>query len=295
MEVGLFSIGVGRTSDPDMIAHVARKADDVGFASLWAPEHTVLFDEADYTSRYPYNDAGRIRVGRGNLLDPFAALTFAAAHSSRMKLGTGICLVPHRNPLITAKMVSSLDQLSKGRFLFGVGIGWLKEEFVALGVPPERRAQRTCEHLEAMKALWTQDPASFSGEFSQFPPLISRPKPVQQPHPPIIFGGNSEPALRRVVHHGNGWFGFNILPDDTAQMIKRMSELAAEAGKNVEDYAMIVGVSDQFQPVTLDVLKQYRDAGVQQAVVRLPTADPELIEGALDEMAEQLVAPAQGL
>jgi alkanesulfonate monooxygenase SsuD/methylene tetrahydromethanopterin reductase-like flavin-dependent oxidoreductase (luciferase family) len=179
--------------------------------------------------------------------------------------------------------------------VFGVGIGWLKEEFVALGVPPERRAQRTCEYLEAMKAIWTQDLASFSGEYSQFPPLISRPKPVQQPHPPIIFDGNSEPALRRVVHHGNGWFGFNILPAAAAQMIKRMSALATEAGKNVENYALIVGVSDQFQPVTLDVLKQYRDAGVQQAVVRLPTADPERIEGALDAMGEQLVAPAQGL
>jgi hypothetical protein len=146
-----------------------------------------------------------------------------------------------------------------------------------------------------MKAIWTQDPASFSGEYSQFPPLISRPKPVQQPHPPIIFGGNSEPALRRVVHHGNGWFGFNILPDATAQMIKRIRELATEAGQNVLDYALIVGVSDQFQPVTLDVLKQYRDAGVQQAVVRLPTANPERIESALDAIGEQLVVPAQGL
>lgn len=295
MEVGLFSIGVGRTSDPDIIAQIARKADEVGFASLWAPEHTVLFDQADYTSRYPYNDTGRIMVGRGDLLDPFAALTFAAAHTSRIKLGTGICLVPHRNPLITAKLVASLDQLSKGRFIFGVGIGWLKEEFRALGVPPERRAQRTCDYLDAMKAVWTQDPATYSGEFSQFPPLISRPKPVQQPHPPIIFGGNTEPALRRVAQNGDGWFGFNVLPDDTAWMIQRIGELAAEAGKNVDDLLLSVGVSDQFRPLTLDVLKQYRDAGVRQAVVRLPTSDPERIDAALDDMGEQLVAPAQEL
>ncbi len=295
MEVGLFAIGIGRAADPDVIAHIARKADEIGFASLWAPEHTVLFDEADYTSRYPYNDTGRIMVGRGDLLDPFAALTFAAAHTSRIKLGTGICLVPHRNPLITAKMVASLDRLSKGRFLFGVGIGWLKEEFRALGVPPERRAQRTCEYLEAMKALWTQDAPSYSGEFCQFPPLISHPKPVQQPHPPIIFGGNTEPALRRVVQNGDGWFGFNIMPDETAQMVQRIGQLATEAGKRVDDMFLSVGASDQFQPMTLDALKRYRDAGVRQVVVRLPTTDPARLDAVLDDMGNQLVVPAQGL
>lgn len=295
MEVGLFSIGVGRSSDPDVIAQIARKADEIGFASLWAPEHTVLFDEADYTSRYPYNDTGRIMVGRGDLLDPFAALTFAAAHTSRIKLGTGICLVPHRNPLITAKMVASLDRLSKGRFIFGVGIGWLKEEFRALGVPPERRAQRTCDYLEAMKTLWTQDSPSYSGEFAEFPPLISRPKPVQQPHPPIVFGGNTEPALKRVVQNGNGWFGFNILPDEAGRMVKRIEELAKEAGRSMNDLFMSVGVSDQFEPVTLDVLKQYRDAGVKQAVVRLPTTNPDHLDAALEEMGAQLVGPAQSL
>ncbi len=295
MEVGLFAIGIGRAADPDVIAHIARKADEIGFASLWAPEHTVLFDEADYTSRYPYNDTGRIMVGRGDLLDPFVALTFAAAHTSRIKLGTGICLVPHRNPLITAKLVASLDRLSKGRFLFGVGIGWLKEEFRALGVPPERRAQRTCDYLEAMKALWSQDAASYRGEFCHFPRLISHPKPVQQPHPPIIFGGNTEPALRRVVQNGNGWFGFNIAPDETAQMVQRLGQLATAAGKRLDDLFLSVGVADQFRPMTLDVLKRYRDAGVRQAVVRLPTSDPARLDAVLDDMGERLVVPAQGL
>ena len=295
MEVGLFAIGIGRAADPDIIAQIARKADDIGFASLWAPEHTVLFDDADYTSRYPYNDTGRIMVGRGDLLDPFAALTFAAAHTRRIKLGTGICLVPHRNPLITAKMVASLDRLSKGRFLFGVGIGWLKEEFRALGVPPERRAQRTCEYLDAMKAVWTQEAPAYRGEFCQFPPVISNPKPVQQPHPPIIFGGNTEPAFRRVVQHGDGWFGFNILPEATTQMVQRLGQLATEAGKRVDDMFLSVGVSDQCQPVTLDALKRYRDAGVRQAVVRLPTTDPARLDAALDDMGNQLVGPARAL
>ena len=199
MDVGLFAIGIGRAADPDIIAQIARKADDIGFASLWAPEHTVLFDDADYTSRYPYNDTGRIMVGRGDLLDPFAALTFAAAHTSRIKLGTGICLVPHRNPLITAKMVASLDRLSKGRFLFGVGIGWLKEEFRALGVPPERRAQRTCEYLDAMKAVWTQEAPAYRGEFCHFPPVIyPTPSPCNSPIHRLFSGAIPS-------QHSAGW------------------------------------------------------------------------------------------
>ena len=201
MEIGLFSVW---TADPDMISQIARTAEDMEFASLWAPEHVVLFAQESYTSRYPYNDSGKISFADADLLDPFAALAFAAALTSRIKLATGICLVPLRNPLITAKLVASLDRLSKGRLLFGVGIGWLTEEFQALGIPPERRAQRTCEYLEAMRVLWTQDAPSFQGEFCAFPPVKSFPKPVQKPHPPIIFGGNTAPALRRAAAVGDG-------------------------------------------------------------------------------------------
>src|SRR5215831_1547477 len=295
MEVGVFAIGMTWTADPDIIGQIARTVDDLGFASLWAPEHVVLFAQEAYTSRYPYNASGRIGVSDVDLLDPFATLAFAAAHTRRIKLGTGICLVPQRNPLITAKLVASVDRLSKGRLLFGVGIGWLIEEFRALGVPPERRAQRTCEYLDAMKAVWTQEAPAYRGEFCHFPPVISNPKPVQQPHPPIIFGGNTEPAFRRVVQHGDGWFGFNILPEATTQMVQRIGQLATEAGKRVDDMFLSVGVSDQCQPVTLDALKRYRDAGVRQAVVRLPTTDPARLDAALDAMGTQLVGPARAL
>ncbi len=292
MEIGLFSIGLARTADPDIIGHVARTADAMGFASLWAPEHVVLFAEDRYTSRYPYNDSGKIPVGDSDLLDPFAALAFAAAHTSRIKLATGICLVPQRNPLITAKLVASLDRLSKGRVLFGVGIGWLKEEFEALGISPDRRAQRTCEYLEAMRVLWTEDAPSFRGEFCGFPPVKSFPKPSQKPHPPIIFGGHSEPALRRAAAIGDGWLGFGLAPAATAPLVQRLGTHAAAAGRSAA--GLFVGmVADG--PVTRERLLEYRGAGVRHLVVRLPTASPERIDTALGALRDELVLPAQAL
>ncbi len=291
MEVGLFSIGMGRTAHPEIIAQIARKADDVGFAILWAPEHVVLFEDEAYRSRYPYNDTGRIAAQQADFLDPFTALTFAAAHSQRIKLGTGICLVPERNPLITAKLVASVDRLSQGRFVFGVGIGWLKEEFQALGISPVRRAERTCEYLEAMRALWTQDTPSFSGEFCSFPPLKALPQPVQRPYPPILFGGNTEPALRRAVYNGDGWFGFNVSPAEAGPLVQSLRRHAAAAGR--KDVLISLAPATRLAQVTLDDLKRYHDAGVQQVTVRLPTTHPEQIDAALEEMAERLVVPAQ--
>lgn len=295
MDFGLFSIGVGRTADPDIIAQIARQAEAVGFDSLWAPEHVVLFDDAAYASQYPYNDTGRIGITDADLLDPFTALTFAAAHTERIKLATGIFLVPQRHPLVVAKMVASLDRLSKGRFLFGVGIGWLKEEFRALGIAPERRAQRTVEYLDAMRAVWTQQSPSFEGEFCAFPAVKSLPKPVQQPHPPVVFGGNSAPALRRAVHNGDGWFGFNLLPEEAGPMVQQLRQHAQAAGRSMDDLFIAVAPGEKMPQVTLDALKQYRDAGVKQVVLRLPTASPDRIDAALEELGENLIVPAQSL
>jgi probable F420-dependent oxidoreductase len=295
MDIGLFSIGVGRAADPDIIAQVARQAEAVGFDSIWAPEHVVLFDDAAYASPYPYNDTGRIGITDADLLDPFTALSFAAAHTQRIKLATGIFLVPQRHPLVVAKMVASLDRLSKGRFIFGVGIGWLKEEFRALGISPERRAQRTCEYLDAMRAVWAQANPSFEGEFCRFPAVKSLPKPVQQPHPPVVFGGNSAPALRRAVYHGDGWFGFNLLPQEAASSVKQLLQHAHEAGRSADELFIAVAPGDKMLQVTLDALKQYRDAGVKQVILRLPTASSNRIDAALEEMGESLIVPAQAL
>jgi probable F420-dependent oxidoreductase len=297
VKIGLFSIGAGRAAQPEVLARLAQKAEAVGFESIFAPEHTVLFAPDAYDSPYPYSTDGKITGMRADtdLLDPFLALTWAAAHTSRIRIGTGICLVPQRNPLITAKEVASLDVLSGGRLIFGVGIGWLKEEFRALGVPPERRAARTREYVEAMKRLWTDAYPAFEGEFCHFPSLGSYPKPLQKPYPPILFGGESEPALRRSVEVGDGWFGFNVSPDEAARAIGRLRQIAAEVGRDFASLDISVGPYSKLPQVDLDSLKRYRDAGVQRVVLMNTTTRLEQIDAALESMGQTLVQPAQHL
>lgn len=297
MKIGLFSVGAGRAAQPEILARLAKKAEEVGFESIFAPEHTVLFAPDAYASPYPYSGDGKITGMRANtdLLDPFLALTWAAAHTSRIRIGTGICLVPQRNPLITAKQVASLDVLSGGRLIFGVGIGWLKEEFRALGVPPERRAARTREYVEAMKRLWTDEYSTFHGTFCDFSAVGSYPKPVQKPYPPILFGGESDPALRRSVEVGDGWFGFNVSPAEASRAVQRLRQIAAEVGRDFASLDITVGPYSKLPQVDLDSLKHYRDAGVQRVVLINTATRPEQIDAALDSVGQTLVQPAQRL
>jgi probable F420-dependent oxidoreductase len=297
VKIGLFSVGAGRAAQPEILARLAKKAEEVGFESIFAPEHTVLFAPDAYASPYPYSGDGKITGMRANtdLLDPFLALTWAAAHTSRIRIGTGICLVPQRNPLITAKQVASLDVLSGGRLIFGVGIGWLKEEFRALGVPPERRAARTREYVEAMKRLWTDEYSTFHGTFCDFSAVGSYPKPVQKPYPPILFGGESDPALRRSVEVGDGWFGFNVSPAEASRAVQRLRQIAAEVGRDFASLDITVGPYSKLPQVDLDSLKHYRDAGVQRVVLINTATRPEQIDAALDSVGQTLVQPAQRL
>lgn len=297
MKLGVFSIGAGRAARPEVLVRIAQKAEEVGFESIFAPEHTVLFAPEAYSSPYPYSSDGKITGMRADsaLLDPFIALAWAAAHTTRIRIGTGICLVPQRNPLITAKEVASLDVLSNGRVIFGVGIGWLKEEFRALGVPPERRAQRTREYIEVMKRLWTEDAPQFRGEFCEFPPVGSYPKPMQRPHPPILFGGESEPALRRAVEVGDGWLGFDVSPEEAGQAVQRMRQIAAACGRDFASLDISAGPYSKLARVDLDSLKRYRDAGVQRVVLINTATRLDQIDAALEEVGNTLVQPAQSL
>ncbi|MDH3641293.1 MAG: LLM class F420-dependent oxidoreductase, partial [Gammaproteobacteria bacterium] len=213
---------------PDFMIEAVRTVEAAGFHSVWLPEHVMFFPE--YDSEYPYSENGRIPGDPEGVLDPFAALTYIAAATDRIRLGTGICLVPQRQPVYTAKMVADLDYLSGGRVDFGIGIGWLREEFDNLQMDFKTRARRCLEYVEVMQALWAPGVSSYDGETVSLKPCHFNPKPVQQPHPPIFFGGESDPALRRVVSHGQGWYGFNLTPDGLAQRQARLAELAADAG-----------------------------------------------------------------
>jgi probable F420-dependent oxidoreductase len=209
MRVGMHALGIGPGSHRALVRAVATGAERVGVATLWAGEHVVMFDEQ--ASRYPYSGDGRIAVpADAEWLDPFVCLSFAAAVTSRINLATGVLLLPEHNPVIVAKRAASLDRISGGRFLLGVGIGWSAEEFEALGVPFAGRAARTVEYLEAIRQIWREDPASFHGEHVAFDRVRVHPKPLRDRGIPVFFGGNSDPALTRAAAHGDGWYGFNL-------------------------------------------------------------------------------------
>ena len=193
-------------------------------------EHVVLFEE--YASSYPYAEDGRIPAPPGTgLLEPLNTLSFLAAHTTTVRLGTAMVLLPQRNPVYTAKEVATLDWLSNGRVDFGVGVGWLEEEFNAVNVPWPQRGRRTDEYLEVLRTLWCDETSAYEGEFYSLNPCQMFPKPVQQPHPPIHIGGESDAALARVARAGQGWHTFNRTPEELAEPLATLDRLLAEQGR----------------------------------------------------------------
>jgi probable F420-dependent oxidoreductase len=292
MRVGYFAVGIGPTVNPELVRTVATTAERLGFSTIWAPEHIVLLEE--YASKYPYS-SGKFPVPPDTpFADPFTTLAYAAACTSKIRLGTGICLVPEHNPLVLAKTVATVDRLSGGRFIFGVGVGWLAEEFHALGISFERRAQRTREYIEVMRKLWTQRSSSYQGEFVNFTNVLSYPKPIREKGVPIWFGGESEPALRRVAEYGDGWLGFNLLPDQAAAKVKRIEELLRANGRGRSDVHL--AVSPYTNRIKIDDLKRYRDAGVEEIALLSgrPGSEREMV-ARLEQMAREFVEPAATL
>lgn len=292
MQIGLFAPLSNPSATGAYLRALGRGAEKRGFHSIWVAEHVVLFD--DYGSRYPYADSGRIPVREGTgILDPFSALSFIAAVTERIRLGTGICLVPQRNPVYTAKDVATLDWLSGGRVDFGVGIGWLAEEFAALGVPFERRAARTREYLEVMRRLWCDEHPEYDGKFYHLPTTRQYPKPVQQPHPPIHMGGNADSALRRAAHLAQGWYGFNLSPEEFGAKVERLRELLAERGRPRSE--MLVTICPYLRPATMELVGQYREAGADQVLFVAATPDEASLMRALDDLAKTVIEPAHQL
>ena len=292
MRIGLFCPAGNPFATPEYLNALATGAEERSFHSLWVAEHVVLFD--DYRSRYPYAADGRIPVGgEAGLLDPFQTLAFLAARTRRIRLGTGICLVPQRNPVYTAKDAATIDWLSGGRFDFGVGIGWLAEEFAALGVPFEHRAARCREYLEVMRRLWCDPVSEHAGEHYRLPACRQYPKPVQHPHPPIHFGGESDAALRRVADLGQGWYPFSIEPETLAERLGVLERLLGARGRRRADVE--ISVCPYLRRPDLDLVKRYREVGVDQVVLLLLGADVAALRRTLDELTETIAVPAQRL
>jgi probable F420-dependent oxidoreductase len=242
---------------PELLAVIGAEAEQRGVGTIWVGEHVVLFDE--YASSYPYAEDGRIPAPPGSgLLEPLTTLSFLAAHTT-VRLGTAMVLLPQRNPVYTAKEVGTLDWLSNGRVDFGVGVGWLEEEFDAVNVPWPERGKRTDEYLEVLNTLWCDETSAYEGEFYSLNPCSMFPKPVQQPHPPIHIGGESDAALRRVARAAQGWHTFNRPPEGLAEPLAKLDGLLAEQGRRRED--VTITACPYFQPLDADIAGRYAEAG----------------------------------
>lgn len=259
---------------------VCGEAEARGVDRIWVGEHVVLFDE--YGSRYPYAADGRIPVGgETGLLDPLITLSFMAAHTSAVRLGTAMCLLPQRNPVYTAKEVASLDWLSSGRVDFGIGVGWLREEFEALGVPWPQRGRRTDEYLEVLRTLWEDDPSEFSGELFELPACRQHPKPLQRPVP-IHVGGESGPAMQRLARRAHGWVPFNQRPEELGDLVGRLDRVLETEGRRREDIE--ITVCPYFTPTTPADVGAYREAGATGFAALLFAFDAGQVAEAFDAL-----------
>jgi len=255
---------------------MARTAEELGFESFWCAEHPFL--PVRSASRFPSSPDGVIPETYAHFIDPFVALARASGTTTRIKLATGIVLVPERNPLLLAKEVSTLDLFSGGRFLFGIGAGWLREETEIMGGDFDHRLTQTRESILAMKELWTKPEAEFHGRYYNFPPVKSNPKPMQKPHPPVLLGGGAKNVLQRVVAWGDGWLPNRVTPDQLRESRATLDRLAKDAGR---DPAAIT-ISVYGQPADRDLIHRLHDAGANRVVVRPETVKTEA------EMATQL-------
>jgi probable F420-dependent oxidoreductase len=259
------------------MAELARALEDRGFDSLFVPEHTHI----PASRKSPFPGGGELPKRYSHTHDPFVALAFAAAATKKLKLGTGILLVPQHEPIVTAKAIASLDQLSGGRFIFGIGGGWNVEEMENHGATYPTRFKQMREHVLAMKELWTKEEASFDGEFVKFDRVWSWPKPAQQPHPPIILGGETDQTLRRVIEYCDGWFPRPRGGFDVVKGVAHLRQMAEKAGRDPSTITTIVFGSAN----DAKVLESYDKAGIQSALLAIPDDSRDEILRYLDKIA----------
>ncbi len=294
MKYGFTLPGRGPLATPEHLTTMAKRGEELGYDSLSIGDHIVIPN--NISSPYPYTEGGEFPgAGSGEFLEQLSVLSFIAGQTQQIRLVTSVIIVPHRNPLVAAKVLATLDVLSKGRLIVGVGVGWMREEFEALGLPPfEQRGAVTDEYLRAFKELWTSDNPSFEGRFCRFRDISFLPKPLQKPHPPIWVGGESRPAMRRTAELANGWYpiGSNPTfpmgtPDLLVDGIKRLNTYVRRFGRDPGEIDIIYRThqyqldsngggsvpSSQRQLFTGNAdavasdIRRYEDMGVKQIVV----------------------------
>jgi probable F420-dependent oxidoreductase len=259
---------------------LARALEARGFESVWAPEHSHI----PLSRKSPFPGGGDVPKRYYDVMDPFVTLTAAAMATKTLKVATGICLVVQRDPIQTAKLVASIDQISGGRFLFGIGAGWNAEEMEDHGTAFKTRFALMHERVDAMRAIWTQSKAEYHGKYVNFDPMMTWPKPVQKPHPPVLVGGNFPHGARRALAFGDAWMPLASMPSyqDAAEFLPRFRQMAAEAGRDPAS----VPVQITNVPEDADRLARYRDLGIIRVVASLPSAPADEILPMLDRWAE---------
>jgi probable F420-dependent oxidoreductase len=297
MKIGVLAFTYEETPDP---ATVARKCEALGFESIFFPEHPII--PVEHRTPYPLGD-GKIPEPYAHMPDPFVALALAAAVTNRIRLGTGICLVPERDPIMLAKEVATLDYYSGGRVILGIGAGWLADETEIMGVEFKKRWEVTREHVMAMKSLWTEKESSFSGQYVRFPKVKSFPKPAQKPHPPIHLGaggfGPNLRALKMTVDYADGWAPLLLTPAQLATELARLRKLCEEAGRDFAKMEISIytdagqggsahQVSDE---AARRMVREYEEAGAHRMIFLARQPGNGFLTD-LEQMARKFVAPA---
>jgi probable F420-dependent oxidoreductase len=311
MKVGITCAGIGPYANGDFLRRAAQSCERHGFAHIWLPDHVVLF--ADYPeSDYPYGEStvgakddqdpdAALQLGSSNpipdprnpFVDTIVALTWMAAATSRIEVGSNILVLPQHNPVILAKMLATLDSFSHGRVILGVGSGWAKEEYAACGADFAKRGKVLDEAIAVLRTLWTDEASSFLGEFFSFKDAYSFPKPARKTGIPILMGGESKPALRRLARVGDGWLPYNMPVKDAPRMIRELKDMTRAEGRDPDRLRIIKIV---YTSAELDELKRYVDAGVTEFNVatsgEIPLDDAGM-EAKIAEFAERLVTPLE--
>lgn len=261
MKFGLTGVNGGATSYPEALASLAQAAEVAGFDSVWAGEHHVL---PLSSTRFPPTN---------RFLNPVVALTYVAAFTRTIRLGTGVLLLPQHQPLVLAKELASLDVLSGGRLIVGIGVGWSEEEYRALGVPYHERGARADEYLAAMRAIWSEGTPAYSGRYVSFQDVVAYPHPVQQPHPPIVIGGSAATVLRRAVEQANGWYGFGLDLDGAAAILAQLREAAARYSRPAALGELEISVAPRV-PLDKDTVSRFAGLGVHRLIL-IPPRDKD--------------------
>jgi probable F420-dependent oxidoreductase len=293
MQFGIHLLGLGRRAAVADHITATKAAEELGYHSVWINDHVII--PTQHASHYPYAADGRPSFTPDDFFyDPFVLLAAVAAHTETIRLGTSVAVIPYRPPILTAKAVATLDVVCGGRFIFGVGVGWFAEEMELFGVPFKERAKVTRDYLDTMKALWTAERPRVPGLQAQSSEVGFSPKPIQKPHPPLWFGGETRAALKRVVQQGDGWFPAFVSPEEFGSKAAELKRLCAEQGRDFSSLTLCAFPTNRAF-FTLDAIRTYRQHGASILLAPLGSAKVEEFIAQMQQFRDAVMTPARGI